>query len=613
VRTNKQKMFALKIITNQTVLVFALSSLYAFLTFGSYLRWIKHSFSLGDGIFSYSSYMGSGLNGQINPHIAYPFGQDFRYFPSSSYIQVAFSHLVSWVTSNPFLGFNILYLLTFPICGVLVLKIIEAFGARSLLNVPIAAGFSVIPFHLYRLEHHELATLYSLPLGVLLSALITRGYFENILFLGREAFSKKNLYVISKTSIAIVILALSGLYYTFFTLIIMTLAVLFRYSYSLTFRVWLKNLFPIGLATFVVGLAMLPGITTSNATSGTLFKRSPIETLIYSGQLIDAVVPSSQSLLPTANYIANKLKVVNDWANSTGQAGVRWVADQGSILTFVGTLFLILFVFVRKENLKTRVSLKNGKIPVKDEYDVLFSNLKFIYITIFFVMLFLVPYGFNSLFANLISPQIRAWDRIVPLLQLMIIVGFAITLRILMRNSNIRTRIISVISIPLIIFATLFDSVLPAQSYIANQFELALKKEKTSLAVVRLVEEVAGKDCAVLQLPYIVFPESASRNNLGVYDPLWMPLVSKRNIWSYGGIYGSKQDSWLKKVSEDPYASLPKLQKLNFCALLISEAGYTREEINDLKFSLRGGFGTPTKYSGQDDFLIYKIPSNRKL
>lgn len=601
----KKPFFLGETVRFQTIATTVLALIFSIAAFGKSILNLGNPFSIGDGIESYAGYNSNGLLGEISPHFAYPFGQDWRYFPSTSLIQSNLAHTISWITRNNFIGFNLVFILTFPLCSLLVLKTLRTFGVQSWINVPLALGFTAVPFHFYRLEHQELSTLYSLPLGMLLTALISVGVLEQ----GYKIKMKSN---IGETGTSLgwillgsVVLGWSGLYYSFFSMIMMGAAILFRATRSKNLKAWSRNLVPFLITGFMVLVALIPSLLIQMHGQKITFRRLTIESVIYSGQLIDSIVPTTISRVPGASFFAKALLPVNAWADTAGTIGVRWISDQGTVLTLFGAAILLVFAFGKS---KFKISDTHKFIHAHtQEISKGEDNIQFIYILIFLTVLLLVPFGINELFATVISPQIRGWDRIIPLLQLLIIIGFGIVVEMyLLKNQKKKARVI-LIAVPLILIGTLYDSVLPASSYINDQFKFANEQKILASKVVSVVESQVGRNCAVLQLPYIHFPESAPLEKLGVYTPLWLPLVSKHNMWSYGGIYGSKQDVWVKAVSDNPIEFLSELKKRNFCAIEVATDGYKENDLAFLKEKFARQFGNPVTVDGPPKFLVYKI------
>lgn len=588
----------------QIIGVVLVSITYYCIAFGKSLLHLNRGFAAGDGVLSYSSYNSNGVLGESSPHIGYPFGQDWKYFPSTSLVQSNMAHWLSWLTKNSFIGFNLVYLISFPVCALLVIHIFRLIGAQSWVTFSLAVGFTFLPFHFYRMEHQELSTLYSLPLGLLIAVAIGSGRLEtNPLFQTGEKTKAGRIYL-TTILIGCLVLAFSGLYDAFFSLILMTFAGIYRFSRSQCRRDWLLNLLPIVTTCVGLFLALLPTLVIKLQGHQLTFGRLPLESVAYSGQLMDAIFPTSLSRIPGVSALADSLTPINNWANALGAPGVRWIADQGSVLTLAGAIFLFFSLFI---NLNKSFGSPSNSVSVSNKITVLLENIKLIGVLVIVVILFLVPFGLNEFFAAFISPQIRAWDRIIPLFQLLLIIGLGIIIELFLLRPSLNRFKLEIFLIPLILYIILLDTVIPARPFIASQLELGTIQMSTAEKVVNVIETKVSKNCAVLQLPYIHFPESAPLEKLGVYTPLWLPLVSKHNMWSYGGIYGSKQDVWVKAVSDNPIEFLSELKKRNFCAIEVATDGYKENDLALLKEKFARQFGTPLTVDGPPKFLVYKI------
>jgi phosphoglycerol transferase len=147
----------------------------------------------------------------------------------------------------------------------------------------------------------------------------------------------------------------------------------------------------------------------------------------------------------------------------------------------------------------------------------------------------------------------------------------------------------------LLVFA---DSVAPAITFYRDQLRAAEIRLSEAQVIAESVEAEAGQNCAIFQLPYIPFPESAPLNELGVYDPLWLGLAEGTNMWSYGGIAGSQQDAWLLSVESRLPDSVVELKARGFCGVLLDERGFTPATFADAQQRLGERLGPPVRLQG---------------
>ena len=86
------------------------------------------------------------------------------------------------LTGQPFLGINVLVMLTFPLVAFLAYFLFRMTGLTGALAITGAVVFSLLPYHFGRaLGHTYLATLYSAVTGMAFVLLVGSGRFEQII------------------------------------------------------------------------------------------------------------------------------------------------------------------------------------------------------------------------------------------------------------------------------------------------------------------------------------------------------------------------------------------------------------------------------------------------
>jgi phosphoglycerol transferase len=579
-----------KLIRNDYVLSGLLGFLIYLLSTSFEVSHLFNPIGLGDGVFGYAVYNSIDFFNQTALQFGYPFGIDLRFFPSNDWASVSFISLFSRL--NPFLGFNLLYALSFPIVSILSALVLKKIGVRSWVSILLSGAMTAIPFHWWRLEHQSLSLLISVPLGVYVGLVINSGDLERAFLKSSSGNSQRNLVLrfvpfLKILSISFLISQL-GLYFAVFSLLITTVAIIRRFAVNLSMKLLIVNAMPGTTIIFGLFVALLPTLLISDQVAS--IKRQPVESLIYSGQLVDAIFPSSQSLVPGLNLVANNLAEINGWASAVGAIGVRLTSNHGTFFTMLAVLLISLWMF--------------GFFTIKDS---LRENFRYLLTTIAIVTLLMIPFGFSEIIATMISPQIRAWDRIIPLFQFLLIASLALIIESILSSSK---RVLPSNGMAGLFMAGLilisFDTALPAKDALNSTRELATQKYITAKWDTREISQITGKDCGILQLPYIAFPESAPREMLGVYEPLWLGLAGPHNYWSYGGIRESKQGKWLSRVSTAPGRYKDELINYGFCGIVLDTRGYSDQELQTNLSSLQIDFGTP-KIIGANNYYVFTV------
>jgi len=177
--------------------------------------------------------------------------------------------------------------------------------------------------------------------------------------------------------------------------------------------------------------------------------------------------------------------------------------------------------------------------------------------------------GFGSLFALLVSPQIRTYCRVNVLIGFFAL--FAVVL-LVDRLRRWRPRL-ALGTLPIVLVLGLLDQATPA----AVRPYAATKKDYASDAdLVRRIEATVPAGTAVFELPYMGFPDSGPVQNMLDYDPIRPYLHSRALRWSYPAMYGRAGDAWARDVSQSmPGRMLETLKNAGFGGLLIDRYGFT--------------------------------------
>lgn len=574
-----------------------------FIGFGQPLSALKGPLGQGDMSYYYAVANAPGLRGEVSPHMGYPFGLDSAYFPGTDLIQITVARFVSWITGTVFLGVNTAYVLSFAGAAVACWLACRIAGINRALSITIAVAFTALPTHWFRIEHTWLATIYSVAVSLAIALIILSGRLDG----GRkgEAFSWRR-WALLTIALSLVV-AWSGLYYTFYGCLIIMIAIAFRISKVPVRRDWLLNLIPLVVIGLGTGLAMLPGLIvrlTTGVAAG--YERPIFDAILYGGQLADSILPTTVSMMPVISRLTDPLTELNDWANQANAIGVRWTADQGTTLTLIAALVLLAWLAAWGGSTKVRPGIGRSVLARAETSR---AYLVYLAVTAALVAFIFVPFGLSAWFSTAVTLSLRGWDRMIILFQLLLLVSLGLVVQLaLIRIRRERRRVVLGLLIFFAAVTVLLDTVIPARSYFASVVARGAEQVHPNNLIVEQVNAIAGDDCAVLQLPYRRFPEAPNVERLGVYEPLWLGLMGRQNMWSYGGVFGSPQDLWLARVATDPIANLGELKARGFCAITVDARGYNQEGINQTQGQLTSALGQPSVVQGVEPVLIYRLP-----
>jgi hypothetical protein len=552
--------------------------------------WSQLSSPLGTGDL-YATYVNADVFGgfgySTTTQFGFPRGMNLNYTPNLDLTENAFAHLVDLMTGSPFTGINILLFVSFPLVAVLAYLMLRLVGGRGPLAIALATAFSLIPFHFGRgLGHTYLATLYSSVTALTLALVIGLGLVSRI------AYHPDRLRrVVGWLALAalVVVTAWSGLYYAAFALILGAAAIVWRFAQRDRWRdLGLAALPVVGVGVLAVA-GFLPGLLTTMANPPTqqLAERTPYESVTFAGNLAMALIPAPISQLP-GMWRYNE--AIYGAINAAPQLENNALTNFGTWITSACVLVFVVGMAV----LARRGRLSRSAVPL------------LAYLTAV-ALLFFVPWGLNYLVAGVLTPQVRAWNRLVPILLLLFVAGAA---AVLSRTRLGRLSVVSTLAAVAIVAVVAVEQVLPFRAAYAEGAANGTEAVAAARAYAAELNAAIPADCGVLQLPYVVYPEQGSIEELGDYEHFLQGLVNPDKDFSYGAVTGTTAAEPLMDLGNrfSP-AVVDQLVAEGFCAVHVDRRGFTDTAWTWVNAGLRESFGAPVATGDDGTWLAYALPS----
>jgi hypothetical protein len=456
-----------------------------------------------------------------------------------------------YITDEPVAAYNLYYLLTYPLTTLTALFALRRWGLSFPAATTAAVLFALLPYHQIRgLGHYFLAAYYILPLTM---------HLVLALLLGRTKLSLGNIV---GGLIICVLTGLAGAYYAYFSCALLLAAALYG---SVLRRSWrpLRNALGCIAVIVAVGVALhLPTILHHREYGANTepTQRLPEEAEIYGLKLTQLFLPIENHRIPMmarirATYDTPARPLQND--NRTSTLGV--VGSLGFVLG-------VLAVFWPKAH----------------------RGLRAVGFLIVFMLLLSTVGGLGAVFNHVISPQVRAYNRIS------IFIAF-VSLFLVMWSFDRLTRRRRYLRVsrwflgPLILTLGILDITDGNwfRSSMYGQRDRIAEKYKLDARYFREVEFTWG-NAQVFQLPYIPYPETFRMVNLEGYDHARGFLHTKTTRWSFGTMRGREVDQWQREVatSEVP-TMLRRLVLRGFDALAVDSRGYEKDEFERLEADLK--------------------------
>ncbi|MBR0850293.1 hypothetical protein JQ543_21290 [Bradyrhizobium diazoefficiens] len=438
---------------------------------------------------------GSGF--RINPSLGFPGVQDNAYFVSFDFSYRAFMRAVALFTNDVGTVYYLLY-----VAGIAAMFASAAFALRSLrfghlLSIGGAVVYVVSPWLVFRSFNHDFLALYfSVPLG---AALALRVALE----------PKASLWHLTGAVVPLAVIATSGLYYAYFSLMFIILAAAAAFPTrgrnplimaAVAVAVVVPLLLVTGFGSALLDLASLP-----------IIKRHAGQQLVYGLNFAEATT--------LFNHVGPLRWVHEEYRSFWPYLSLPHDLDDWPGFALTGIIFASPLAVAA-------AGFDQG--PRSYRRSLVFLSAA----CIVFGIVYAMDGGLGYYVGLFVNPLIRATDRIIPFLAFFaLVIALAAVEALIARRSMIIARAI---------VAALLVSMIPSFYGLANRSAAIISSSAENVGSIRKL--LAAKDKAdikaILQIPHAEWPETApvrgfDMRSLQKYFILDRPRSGTR--WSYGG------------------------------------------------------------------------------
>ncbi|MGJ7548709.1 DUF7024 domain-containing protein [Pseudomonas alloputida] len=479
-----------------------------------------------------------------NARSGFPFGSNFLDFPGSD----AGAHLViklsSMLGGGWVAGVNLFFLLGFAACFAATYVAARAFGLNRSFAVTASALYTFVPFHFLRLHHLFYTWYFVAPLFFYLALVVYRTCEPE-----QPASILSRLGKLLATAAGMLVLASFGVYYALFGAIVIALAGVFSALRSGNLHGLKKAALLCAAIVFGVFVNIAPNMLGNlrDGKNPEVAQRSPVESEIYGLKMMQLIMPRQEHRIP---YLAELTRQYNRWTPVVNENATSSIGVIGS----AGFMLILLLIALA---------------PARNETD---DRLRLLAGGTLVLFLFATIGGLGALFAMLVSPSIRGWNRASIFIAFGSILFFFIALQLLLEKKAPRLANYSVAISAALLAVGLYDQTAPAcQACNASQ-KVAFESDKH---FVEAVEHALPAGAAVYQLPYIGFPEVPPLHRLANYQMMAGVLHSTALHWSFGGMKGRPGDLFYRSLAQEPMVrQLEVVRQLGFEGIYIDRRGY---------------------------------------
>jgi phosphoglycerol transferase len=528
-----------------------------------------------------------------NDNLGAPFGLEMCDFPTADGLHVAVIRLLSVLTGDVALLFNVFYLMTFPLTALTALFALRRLGLPRLVAGAAALLYAFLPYHFLRLMvptagHLFLSAYYLVPLVCVICVRLALGRLP---FVRAYEVPGRRWHLTSLetagTAAVCLLAGNAGIYYAFFSCFLLLVA-------GLAGSAARRSAAPALVAAALVGLVsastlaslaptLLYRLAAGNNPEAEDSRRAPGEAEhlgLKVAQLVLPVTDHRVSLLARVKrrYSAPPTPLVNE--NDMATLG---------LLGSVGFLYLVLRFFLRPS--------RPSRLKMCDALALL--NLAAVFLG--------VVGGFGSLVALTVTPKIRCYNRISVFVAFFALAALAYLLCKAQRrlSATPTARAAFTLAVAAAVLAGTFDQT--TRAFVPPYTALAARYQEDAAAAAR-VEATLPPGSAVYQLPYFRFlmPQRPLHRHLK-YDGFKLYLHSHALRWSYGTMIGRYGELWHARLADLPLPrQLEELVAAGFAAALLDRHAYA-DGGAALESQLEALLGGPPAWVSGERYVFFDL------
>jgi phosphoglycerol transferase len=445
--------------------------------------------------------------------------------------------------------------------------------------------FAFLPYHFLRLLHLFLASYYLIPLLVMVVLWI---YIGRLPFFRCLEGEKPRWQILNgRNFVAVMICILvgsGGIYYAFFGCFFLLIAG----AACCLERRNLHALWSAGILIAIIGTIIACNLFPHfayikqhgpNLEAG---QRYHFETEAYGLRIVQLLLPIEEHKLAPLADLRARYDATTPLVNENGKATLGFIGSAGFLL-LLGRLLC-------RRRAGDLAAPKDG-LAVLNVFAVLLASMG----------------GFGSLFGLLVSPQIRAYNRISIFIAFFSLFAIGLLLDQMARKSaeSRYGRWAFQGFLVLLLFAGLRDQTTWRFVPDYAQLKSAFQQEKS---FVRTLEAALPSGAMILQLPYMSFPEHGpATEQLRDYDLFRCYLQSTHLRWSYGCMKGRAGDLAQRMLAtRDLPDMLRTIALAGYSGLHIDRRGY-EDGAAALETSLTALLSAEPLRSGDGLWLFYNL------
>lgn len=515
-----------------------------------------------------------------NERLGYPFGYDRLDFPRFDSLNYMIMGPLAALTGEAGAAMNLYFLASFYLIALSAFYCLRRLGSQIGPALICASIYAFLPYHLFRgVAHLTNGAYFLIPPAMLVLIRLAQNRIDF-----DTADARRRWFLALVVAVLLPLqMPYNGVFFALLCIVAGAIALAQKWRWRKVF-VMLSLLAATGCTFMVEQIPRWIHLAEHGVSSAG--HRSPVAAETYSMRL-------HQVLLPTALHRIAFFRNGSNKFNEKMQVPASEVRHQ-----YIGMLGLIglgalLWALFRSVNLRS----------TKDETNELESSTRFAAIIAICVLLLGISSGLGTLFAYFIAPSIRAFNRILPFLAFLALVGGAWALQSLTRrrdSNRLHGVLLSVLGAVFI-----FDAV-PMSPFSSRASAIAEYDEARNYF--GKVEDRLGDSAAVFQLPVIWYPEHPPINRMTDYDNLKPFLLTNTLRFSSGAGRDRKGYAWGRLVEQQSSAEMVALTHAKgFAAILVDGFAFAPEDLRKITDALANALPEPPLVSPNQRWWTFPL------
>jgi phosphoglycerol transferase len=498
----------------------------------------------------------------VNPDLGAPFGQQVYDFPVSSgdTIHILELKLLGLFSSNPATVVNVFVLIGFPLTAISAFATFRVLAVSRLPAAVCAVLFAVLPFHFFENVAQPFHSAYWVvppACYLVLSILAGRPLFARADHPRHRLLAYASRRTLLTLLLCLVIGSAGSNYYALYAAILVAAVTPFALLRTRRLRTFFSGAL---VAVAIVGAVFVNALPTivyhaENGTNHSVGQRQAQESELYSLSIAPLVLPIQDHRLSPLAHLRDR------YQENSPLPGVAQGPGLG-IVASIGFLWLLGFALASCVGAVRRSSAwsMHGDAALSTVASFLIATTG----------------GFSIIFALLISPQLRVWERFNIFIGFFSLLAVALLLERAVARIGTRgvRRYAAVALLAGVLVIGALDQTSNRNVFFAPPFAKYAAEYHMDGDFVKRIERRMPPAAEIFELPYVPFPDGLPVNRTYTFDQVRGYLQSSDLRWSYGAMQGRPAD-WSAALADKPVELvLPAVAAAGFDGIWIDRFAY---------------------------------------